>query len=56
MANECGPDVFQVGETGGDRLVIRMFDANQISVSVKELTESYSGALEAQIAEESVKA
>jgi len=56
LAKEYGPDVIRLGETRGDHLAIRMFDADQISSSVKELADSYSQALDSQLAAEVVTA
>jgi phosphoribosylformylglycinamidine synthase subunit PurL len=56
LAKEYLPDVIRLGETHGDHLAIRMFDADQILSSVKELADSYSQALDSQLAAEVVTA
>lgn len=56
LANEFGPDVMQIGATGGSSLSIRLYDTDQISSPVDDLRSAYSGALPSQLAAEVVTA
>jgi phosphoribosylformylglycinamidine synthase len=56
LASEYGPDVIQVGRTGGPDLRIRLYGKDQIDCSVVELSSAYSGTLESQLGAEVVTA